>query len=803
MSGKNTIVDVPLLIKNHEENSERSGEEKLAENAGAALDPREYQRLIRLAEYGVMDGESDPVLDGITELAALSLNAPIAKISLIDKEKTFFRSTYGIERTSVPREDSFSAFVLLENTDFLTIPDARLDPRLANKPFVLGKPFVRFCAAATLWSEDHLPIGSLCVMDHVPRSITQREQEILIKISRVAMKSIMAWQFRMSLEYLLDLEKRTYSRFLQTTAEITSGAPNFDAALHNLMVNLDPHLGWVSARVRNMQSGGTTGIINNPIFGKVSGIADIWQKFDEVQNHPLGVSPQIEFIDEGKNSSYSHMAVPVRVRNRLVALMEFIYLDHQKANTRIREVLDVMATNLSIVAEREVIQLELHYQATHDSLTDTANRSVVISAIQKCLYNADPIMPESALVFIDIDGFKEINDNFGHDIGDMLLVEISKRLRGIARDHDIVGRLSGDEFVLILRKLPGPADLPMVLMRIWKSLSLPYSVRELELRVTNSIGCAPITESEINPTEVLRQAEEAMYLVKNGLRKRYCLVDDDVIKEMHKRRHLDNQVRSAVNDNRMMLLYQPIVDLQTRSIAGVESLLRLVGRDGTLMHADVFIESLKRSRFLPMVDDWVIGEVCRTFAGLGGALLKIPGFRASVNVSPAIISIKGYGKRTLEEIHKAGLNPAFFTIELIESDLLSSNETILENLFLLRKEGVHIAIDDFGTGYSNLQYLSTLPIDSVKIDKSFLRGIKTGNQRLNGLLEAMIKISTTMGYNTVVEGVEDKIEDEHVQALCCHHAQGYFYGKPMPIEDLIALSGKDPSREEFRSHGKT
>lgn len=779
-------MDVPLLIKGHGEDTGKPGSEHHPEQTGAELQPREYERLARLAEYGLLDNETDPVLDGITELAAFSCNTPMAKIAIVDEEKTVFRSTYGITQKSLPRDDSLSASIIHENTDLLVVPDARLDPRFAKKPFVLGEPFARFFAAATLWSKDHLPMGSLCVIDHVPRSMTPREKELLVRISQVAMESITAWHCRKSLEQLLNLEKKIYSRFLHTTSEIASEAPSFDTALHNLMLNLDPNLGWVSARVRNMQSGGTTGIINNPIFRKVDGLAQIWQRFDEIQNHPLGVSPQLEYIDGGIGSSYSHLVVPVKVKNRLVALLEFIYSDHHKGNPRIKDIFDIMASNLSIVAERELIELELHHRATHDPLTDTANRSIVMSAIQRCLYDADPIVPESAVVFLDIDGFKEINDNFGHETGDLLLVEISKRLRSIARDKDIVGRLSGDEFVMILRKLSGPDDLPMVLKRIWKSLSLPYSVGELELKVSSSIGCAPIAETEINPVEVLRRAEEAMYLVKNGGRNRYCIVDEDVIKGMHERRHLDNQVRHAVTEDRMMLVYQPIVDLQTRKTIGVESLLRLVDRDGSLMQAGEFMESLKRSRYMPMVDDWVISEVCRKFAGPGAPLLKIPGFRASVNVSPPIISTKGYGKRTLEEIQRAGLNPASLTIELIESDLLSCSVTILENLSILRKQGVHIAIDDFGTGYSNLEYLSRLPVDTVKIDKSFLRGIKTANQRLNGLLEAMIRLSITMGYNTVIEGVEDNVEAEHVKALGCHQAQGYLYGKPMPIEELVA-----------------
>ena len=781
-------MNTPLLIKDHGEGPAAPESEDQSGYARAHLHPREEERVARLLGYEILDDESDSVLDGIAELAALACNAPIAIIALVDRDKTVFRATYGIKRTSVTREDSLCAFAILEKKDLFLIPDTHQDPRLSKNPFVIGEPFVRFYAGAPLWSEDHLPMGSLCVIDRQPRVMTAREQELLVKISRIAMARIRARRYRKGLEHLLSLEKQIYNRFLHSTAEMASAAPSFDIALHNLMENLDPNLGWLSARVRNMQTGGTTGIIDNPTLSKEKDLAEIWQKIDSIPSHPLGISPQTEFLDTGGRISYSHLVVPVRVRGRLVALLEFLYPDHRKTDSRIRDIFDIMATNLSIVAERELIHLELQHQATHDSLTDTSNRSVILDGIRNCLRDADPIKPESAVVFLDVDGFKEINDNFGHEIGDILLVEISKRLRGIARENDIVGRLSGDEFVLILRKLLDPSDLPRILDRIWDSLSRSYSVGELEIKVSNSIGCAAITESEINPNEVLRRAEEAMYLVKCGSRKKYCLVDEEVIKQMQSKRHLDNQVKSAVRDNRMMLLYQPLVDLASGRIIGAEALLRLIERDGSMMEAGEFMESLKRSRYLPVIDEWVFHEVCQLLAGPGAPLLKIPGFRASVNVSPPIISSKGYAERVLAQIHKFSLDPKSFTIEIIESDILTSNDTVLKNFSLLRNEGVHIAVDDFGTGYSNLQYLSTLPIDLVKIDKSFLKGIKTGDRRINGLLEAMAKISLSMGYKTVIEGVEDEIEADYVKGLGCQYAQGYLFGKPMPIDELVELS---------------
>lgn len=761
--------------------------------ATAALHPEEEKRLFDLMGYEILDEGTDPILDRVAELAATVCNVPIAMVSLVDKDRTIVKAAHGITSTVIPRDVSLCAFSILETGDLFVIPDTHKDPRFANNPVVTGKPFVRFYAGAPLLSADQLPIGSLCVIDQVPKEITPFERTMLLKIAGLAMARIEARLYSKNLEHLLSLEKNIYNRFLHSATEMAIESPSFDSALHHLMENLDPRLGWLSARVRNMQTGGTSGIIGNPCLPKDIDISGIWQKIDTSPSHSSATTPYTEFVSLGSvDQSYSHLVVPVRVRNRLVALMEFIYPDHRRMETRIRDIFDLMASNLAIVAERELVHIELQHQATHDPLTDAANRPLIISEIQRCLLNTDPIQPDTAVVFIDIDGFKEINDNFGHEIGDQLLIEVGKRLRAAARENDLLGRLSGDEFILILKEMRTTGDLPALLKRIWHSVSLPYAVGELEIKITGSIGCALLTENEISPGEVMRRAEEAMYLVKNGQRREFCIVDDEVIGEMRQRRHLDHKVREAVQNNRMFLLFQPIVDISTAELKGAETLFRLFERDGEMMTAASFMESLKRSKYLPMIDDWVLTEACRAFSGQGAPLLKLPGFRFSVNVSPPILSTRGYAKRWIEELEQNGINPSSLTIEITESDLLTSNETVIENLSLLRSTGVGIAIDDFGTGYSNLQYLSSLPIDTVKIDKSFLHGIRDNEVRTPALLDFMISLSLKLGYHTIVEGVEEALQADHLKKMGCHYGQGYLYGKPMPMEELIALSQKNP-----------
>ena len=791
MSDKKSVKEPPLGSPQVEESAPTVEPKKSPEKgyATAALHAQEEARLASLLGFEIVDDETDPVLDGIAELAALALKAPIAIITLVDKDRVVFKSSYGIPLTTAPRDISLCSFSIVSSEDPFVVPDTHADTRFAKNPFVTGKPFVRFYAGAPLWDENHLPLGSLCVIDHEPKEISEWERTMLLRLSSIAMARLTARRYRKHLEHLLDLEKKIYSKFLHSTAAMAVHYTSFDAALHELMANLDPNLGWLSGRVRNMQTGGTTGVINNPNVPGNPDLSEVWKRIDENPSHPSTIEPETEYISSTSSGLfYSHLVVPVRIRNRLVAILEFIYPDHRKTDQRIRDIFDLMASNLAIIAERELIHLELQHQATHDSLTDAANRPVIISEIQQCLLNADPIQPDSAVAFLDLDGFKEINDNFGHDVGDKLLIEVGKRLRGIARENDVMGRLSGDEFVLILRNLHGPGDLPALLDRLSRALSLPYAVRDLQIRLTNSIGCTLITESEMNPNEVLRRAEEAMYLVKNGQRKGYCIVDDEIIADLHQRRHIDHKVREAIENSNMFLLYQPIVNFETGELRSAEALFRLFERDGTVMSAHDFMESLKRSRFLPMVDEWVLAEILRLISTEGAPLLNFPGFRFSINVSPPIISTKDYATRFLDKLVKNGVKPTSLNIEITESELLAGSPTVLKNLAHLREAGVSLAVDDFGTGYSNLQYLSTLPIDSVKIDKSFLDAIDNGNNRMKGLLRGMIGISQSLGYDTIVEGIETITQEQQLRDMGCYLGQGYLYGKPMPIEALIEYS---------------
>jgi diguanylate cyclase (GGDEF)-like protein len=782
-------------LENHA--SQPSGDKEKTHAAPSyPIPPKEEERIARLLGYEILDTEDDQRLDRLTQLAAYLCDVPVAMISLVDRTRQWFKSVYGLPIQEIPREESFCAHAILDPEKIFIVPDASKDPRFATNPLVTDSPYIRFYAGVPLVTEDHLPLGTFCVVDFTPKELSEQQLETLRRLSRIAMDLIEVHRSNTKLSRLLHLEKEVYSRLLRSSADLVTSAPTFDEALNFLMNHLDENLGWLSARIRNMQSGGATGIFYNKSLPTDPELPLIWQRIDSMARDTSQMRSSVELINTAPlRPEYSYLSIPVRVKNRLVALIELIYPDHRKIENRIQEIFDLMASNLAIVAERELTLIDLQYQATHDHLTGAANRSVIITGIEQALKECDPVRPDSLVLFFDIDGFKEVNDNFGHETGDNLLIEITRRLDSVRRSNDVLGRLSGDEFILVARGIDVENGLAPLLERLQKTLSSSFMIGDLEIKVNASIGCAVISEPELKVNELMRRAEEAMYLVKTGERRGFCIADEEMVKAFQKRRSLERRVKDAFQNNRFFAVYQPIIDLGTGAIVGFEALMRLLERNGSIMPACEFMQTIQRTRFLPQLDDYVLAETLRTFRSDDSRdFLSAERFRFSVNIGPAILSAKGYAENCLAQLEKSGISPKKLMLEITESNLLQPNEAVLRNLDVLRECGVVIALDDFGTGYSNLQQLSTLPVDIIKIDKEFIQGIATGNLTKNSLLGAIISIGKNLGYDIIAEGVEDKVQAEYLKALGCHYAQGYYFGKPLPMSEWIE------SRSQTNAH---
>ena len=438
------------------------------------------------------------------------------------------------------------------------------------------------------------------------------------------------------------------------------------------------------------------------------------------------------------------------------------------------------------VRARESAQEALAYKATHDELTGTVNRLLLMDRIDHALARTRKFEP-LAVLYLDLDRFKSINDTLGHQVGDRLLVEVANRIRATLRSSDTLGRFGGDEFVVLCEDI-APEVVSKVAERIVAAVAMPLPVGTATLHVTVSIG---IAVSGNEPTEVdtlIRSADAAMYAAKRLGGNRFELYDAALRERLRQRREIEEALRSVTLHQELALHYQPVVRPIDGSVAGFEALLRWERADGTLITPDEFIPIAEETGLIVPIGDWVIEHACDQLRSWQRQGIDDPWI--SINVSVLQLH-HGTLLETFERaIARTGANPARIVLELTESALVSEDEADTSQLDDLRRLGVRIAIDDFGTGYSGLAYLRKLSVDLIKIDQSFVAEIVT-DATASSVLLAIVQLAHVLGFEVIAEGAETGSQVDVLRTLDCDYIQGFYYAQPAPpsTADMIARYG--------------
>jgi diguanylate cyclase (GGDEF)-like protein/PAS domain S-box-containing protein len=440
-----------------------------------------------------------------------------------------------------------------------------------------------------------------------------------------------------------------------------------------------------------------------------------------------------------------------------------------------------LVLNTRDVGDQKRLQNELTHQAFHDSLTGLANRALFKDRVEQALTRARRHRRPLAVVFLDLDRFKAINDSFGHASGDGLLIAVSRRLRDCVRAEDTVARLGGDEFAVLVENLAGEAEVRLVAERVKDTFKDPLVIDGRELAVAASIGIALSDAGEETADDLLRNADLAMYRAKasGGGARRYA-------PEMHagmvERLELESDLRQALAREQLYLVYQPIVDLRTGRLSGAEALLRWQHPTRGLVSPADFIPVAETSGMIVPIGEWVLRQACRDARRWDG----IPGgqrLTVSVNLSGRQFQTSELPSVVPQALLEAGLAAERLTLEMTESVLIDRTDETLALLHELRRLGVRLAIDDFGTGYSSLSYLHRFPVDIVKIDRSFVERL-TGEADEKSLVASIIRIGEGMRVTTVAEGIEDAAQLRALQQIGCEHGQGFYFARPMSAPDF-------------------
>jgi diguanylate cyclase (GGDEF)-like protein/PAS domain S-box-containing protein len=435
-----------------------------------------------------------------------------------------------------------------------------------------------------------------------------------------------------------------------------------------------------------------------------------------------------------------------------------------------------------VIDERRRLEDELRRRATHDPLTALANRALTAERLDAALAR---VTDDSrvGLLFCDLDKFKEVNDRLGHEAGDDLLVQAADRLRGSVRRNDLLARFGGDEFVVLL---DGIGDLDGVLEigdRVVRALEAPFVVRGERVEISVSVGGVLGVRGQANATAMLRDADAAMYAAKNAGRGRVEVFDDDASHRSLDRLELRSDLAQALARDELAVHYQPIVELGTGRVTGFEALCRWNHPRRGPVPPDEFIPLAEETGAIVGIGEWVLGQACRQLAAwqrtTGGDPLRI-----SVNLSAVQLRQADAAARTLAVITGAGVSPSDVWLEITEHSSIRTDVT--EFATTLRAAGVHFALDDFGISYSSLNHLKRLPVEILKIDRSFVAGLP-GTDTDRGIVRAVLAIADSLGLAVVAEGIETPEQRADLLALNCRHGQGYLYSRPVPPDEATAL----------------
>ncbi len=448
-------------------------------------------------------------------------------------------------------------------------------------------------------------------------------------------------------------------------------------------------------------------------------------------------------------------------------------LEH-RVRERTRELADLNGELRGQIAERVRAEQRLLHQAMHDALTGLPNRTHLLERLGLALERARRGGPAFAVLFLDLDRFKLVNDSVGHAAGDLMLVEVGKRITAAVRAGDVVSRLGGDEFA-ILMQCPGDVDGTTVLaQRLQETLGQPMWVAGRELFPSASIGIAAWHTRYGSGEELLRDADAAMYRAKAQTQSRFAVFDEAMREEALRLLDLEADMRRALNNGDFHPFYQPIVRLEDGVTVGYEALLRWSHETRGLLRPGTFLHLGEMSGLIEQVDWQVYAQVARhiAFGGYG---------YVSVNVSPRHFHSADFADRLLGLMDAAGADPARLRIEITEVSLLDDAPRTLDLLTRLRERGVLIQLDDFGTGYSALSYLHRFPISTLKIDQSFVAALNTGGaQESLALVRSILALAATLGIETIGEGIETEGQWRTLRELGCHYGQGYLLGMPAP-----------------------
>lgn len=766
----------------------------------------ERRRIAALKNLEILDTDPDERFDRLVNIARRYYDAPIALFSLVDEGRQWFKSMHGLNVRETDRSLAFCDHAIRQDSLFV-VTDASKDARFRDNALVVDDPHIRFYAGMPVREPDGFKLGTLCIIDREPREVADHDLDILRSLASLMEDEVERFYYTSKYKNLIPVSRinRAIRRAQNVFHTHEKPSTAFELLLSDFLVLTDSRFGFIGEQHTN--SNGLpyldVGAISNIAWDEQSskrlkekterGL--LFERLDTL----IGASMQSKEVtlsndpanDErhtplpaGHPEIKSYIGLPIFSGGNRVGLVGLA--NRPTGYTKdIADELEPLLQTLGQLIERKCLQknierkqLGLERAANYDSLTGLPNRRKLGELFDKEVALANQRRGSLSICFIDLDGFKQLNDDHSHSIGDALLKAVASRLQHVLRDQDIVARLGGDEFIAIMRDV-GNED---VYQRMLEAIRRPVNYQSETFNLSASMGITVYPADPSVPDLLLRHADQAMYAAKEAGRNQYRIFDLDKHLYQIEQWKMTEQLTTALEEHQIELYLQPKISLDSQKVGGFEALIRWNHPRRGLLGPMQFLPQLEDTEYAALVGRFVISDAVAKLKSWDNQGLS---YSLNINLSPSHLLSDTFVEELESELQ--GVDWSIRTrlvLEILETTALSDAERIIAIVLQCRELGVEVSLDDFGTGYSSLDHFRRLPAQEIKIDRSFVRDILTDPDDRT-IIKSILDLANNFKRRVIAEGVESEAVQAELMELGCKYAQGYYYTRPLPAAEAL------------------